>query len=427
MFGRIVFQSFKRQRRRKMIATVAITVGVAIATALISVSLEIGDKVNLELKAYGANILVVPRGGSEPVKVSGVDVSGAVVKEYLNESDLTKLKQIFWKNNILGYMPSLSVPARTLAGDVTLVGTWFDRVVPTDEPVSFHAGAHPINPYWKVDGRWPSEGTGSTEALVGTSLARRLQISAYDTLTITVARQSQPLTVTGILSTGGSEDDQVFVNLELAQKLSGHEGQIGQVRVSALTTPESKAYERLGKSPRELPPAEFEKWMCTPFVSSISYQLEENIANSESRPIRQIAQSEGKVLDKMELLMIVVSLIALGASALTVTSTMMTIVLERRQEIGLLKALGAGNRGVIGIFLTEAVIIGLLGGAAGLVLGAAFAALIGHTVFNSAVTAQPILIPLALGLAVIIAFLGSIAPLRRIALISPAEILKGNA
>lgn len=427
MFGRIVVQSFKRQRRRKIIAGIAITLGVAIATALLSVSLDIGDKVNLELKAYGANILVTPRGGSEPVKVGGVDVSGTVVKEYLQESDLAKLKQIFWKNNILGYMPSLRVPARAAAGDVTLVGTWFDRVIPTDEAAPFHAGARLLNPYWKVDGRWPLDGDGSVEALAGVSRARRFHIGLNDPLTITASGASQSLIVAGILSTGGPEDDQLFVNLELAQKLSGHEGRIDQVRVSALTTPESKAYERLGKSPRELPPAEFEKWMCTPFVSSISYQLEENIANSEAQPIRQIAQSEGKVLEKMELLMIVVSIIALGAASLTVTSTMMTIVLERRQEIGLLKALGSSNRGVIGIFLAEAVVIGLLGGAAGMPLGAGLATLIGQTVFHSPIPAKPILAPISLGLAVLISLLGSIAPLRRIAAVSPAEILKGNA
>lgn len=427
MFVRIVFQSFKRQRRRKTIATIAITLGVGIATALISVSLEIGDKVNRELKSFGANIIVVPRGDEEPVKVGGVDVSGAIVKGYLRESDLSKLKQIFWKNNILGYSPLLEVPARTSAGEITLVGTWFDRTIPTDEPVPFHTGVHPLNRYWTVAGRWPSENSGSVEALAGTSLARRLGTRQNDRITVTVDGREQPLTVSGILSTGGPEDDRIFVPLELAQKLSGLEGSIGQIRVSALTTPETKAYERLGKTPRELPPAEFEKWMCTPFVSSISYQLEENIANSEAHPIRRIAQSEGKILDKMELLMIVVSIIALGAAALTVTSTMMTIVLERRQEIGLLKALGSGNQGVIGLFLTEALIVGLIGGTAGLLLGAGFAAIIGHTVFNSAVTAKPIIVPVSLGLAMLIAFIGSVAPLRRISAISPAEILKGNA
>jgi len=149
----------------------------------------------------------------------------------------------------------------------------------------------------------------------------------------------------------------ILLPIEAAWRLSGRAGSVSRVSVRALTTPESAVYERLGKDPRSLPPAEFEKWSCTPFVSSIAYELEKAVPSAEARVVRRVADSEGNILRRTSALMAFLALMALAGSVLTVTSALTTGVLERRAEVGLLKALGAGAPRVVGLFLAEAAIV----------------------------------------------------------------------
>src|SRR5262249_25875542 len=152
-------------------------------------------------------------------------------------------------------------------------------------------------------------------------------------------------------------------------ELASTKDRVSRVYLRALTTPESAVYERLGKNPRDLPPAEFERWSCTPFPSSIAFELDRAVPGAEARVIRRVADTEGQVLTRITGLMTLVALLAAAASALTVTSALTTSVLERRSEIGILKALGAGAPRVLGLFLAEAATLGLLGGLLGAVAG----------------------------------------------------------
>jgi putative ABC transport system permease protein len=203
-------------------------------------------------------------------------------------------------------------------------------------------------------------------------------------------------------------------------------GRVSSISVRALTTPESAVYERLGADPRRLPPAEFEKWICTPFVSSISYELERAIPAAEARVIRRVADSEGNVLRRISALMGFIALMAVFGSALTVTSALTTSVLERGSEIGLLKALGAGAPRIVGLFLAEAALVGLLGGLAGAAAGAVCARWISASVFGSAVAIRPASVPLAVAAALAITSAGCIVPVRRILKLRPIEVLRGN-
>src|SRR5882724_10012485 len=126
MFPRLVYESFRRQTRRKLLAGIAITLGVAVATAMISVATDIGDKINRELRSYGANLVVTPQDDSLDVEMGGVNLKptgGA----YLQESDLPKIKGMFWRNNIVGFAPMLPATVHLEGSDVTLVGTYFAK------------------------------------------------------------------------------------------------------------------------------------------------------------------------------------------------------------------------------------------------------------------------------------------------------------
>src|SRR5512137_3198980 len=109
MFARLLYESFRRQKRRKLLAGVAITLGVTIATAMIAVATDIGDKINRELRSYGANLLITPQEDTLDVEIGGVNLKPPSDGSFLNESDLPKIQGTFWRHNILGFSPMLPV------------------------------------------------------------------------------------------------------------------------------------------------------------------------------------------------------------------------------------------------------------------------------------------------------------------------------
>src|SRR5262249_8480087 len=279
MFLRILRDSFFRQKRRNAVVLTAVTLGTAAAAALGDIALDIGDEVGGELKSFGANLVLLPRGGAGPLIVGGEDVSGLRVPAYLDRSDLPKVKDNFWKNNILAFAPMLDVPARAGGRSVLVRGVWIERPVRDDAPAEDSGslqGVRALNPYWSVQGRWPDDRTPAAreaardEALVGRDLAAALRLGPGDRIDVSVEGRPTALTVTGILSAGDVEDGAVIVPIETAWRMSGRENRVSGVALRALTTPESAVYERLGSDPRKLPAKEFEKWICTPFVSSIA-------------------------------------------------------------------------------------------------------------------------------------------------------------
>ena len=116
MFPRLVYESFRRQARRKLLAGIAITLGVAVATAMIAVATDIGDKINRELRSYGANLVVTPQEDTLDVEVGGVNLKPPSDGAFLNEADLPKIRGTFWHHNIVGFSPMLPVTVKVGAG-----------------------------------------------------------------------------------------------------------------------------------------------------------------------------------------------------------------------------------------------------------------------------------------------------------------------
>src|SRR5205823_7035518 len=172
MFVRLVYESFRRQPRRKLLVAVAVTLGAAVSTAMIAIATDIGDKVSHELRTLGANLVVNPEEDSLDVQIGSVNLKPAGA--YLNEADLPKIKGIFWRNNITGFAPLLQVNVKTGSAEVTLLGTYFSKPLQFGNQ-RFTTGARSIFPWWKVNGNWPSDDSG--DILVGERLAKRLAIA----------------------------------------------------------------------------------------------------------------------------------------------------------------------------------------------------------------------------------------------------------
>jgi len=313
---------------------------------------------------------------------------------------------------------------------VLLRGTWFARGLPGSDP-PLTTGALSLNPYWSVVGAWPAEPAaappppGPFEAVAGEALAAGLHLRPGDRLPIQVAGRPAVLLIAGIVRSGGLEDEAILMPIETAWRLSGSEGHLSRILVRALTTPESVVYDRLGATPKDLPAKDFERWTCTPFPSSIAYELERSLPGSEARVIRRVAETEGVVLRRISGLMTAIALLAIFGAALAVTSALTTSVLERRSEIGLLKAIGAGNPRVVGLFLSEAALIGVVGGLIGAVAGALMARFISTSVFGAPVVIRPLAIPVSIAVALLITLAGFVVPARRILRLRPFEVLRG--
>src|SRR6266567_4170715 len=216
MFVRLVYESFRRQQRRKLLAGAAITLGVTVATAMIGVATDIGDKINRELRTIGANLVVTPQEDSLDVEIGGINLKPPTDGAFLNEADLPKIKGIFWHNNITGFAPMLPVNVTIKESDKqqdgTLLGTYFAKQVSLGKE-QFATGVRSTHPWWKVSGAWPDD--SSRDVLVGEKLASRLGAKSGDELTV-AGRQ---LRVSGILSTGATEDDDIVAPLALAQEI----------------------------------------------------------------------------------------------------------------------------------------------------------------------------------------------------------------
>jgi len=420
MFVRLVYESFRREKRRKLLAGAAITLGVTVATAMIAVATDIGDKINRELRTIGANLVITPQEDSLDVEIGGVNLKPPSDGAYLNEADLPKIKGTFWHNNITGFAPMLPVNVALEYGgssqDVTLTGTYFAKQLSFGTE-NFVTGVRSTYPLWKVDGRWPDDNYSSV--LLGERLAARIRWHALTTVNLA----GREFHVSGVLSTGGPEDDQIFAPLSVAQEILSRPGAVRRVYVSALTKPED-AFAR--RDPKSLSGAIYDRWYCSPYPQSIAFQLAEAIPHSHAEQIRQVAQNEGAVLTRIEGLIYLITLAALFSSALAVSSAMATSIFERRAEVGLMKALGAGKLAVASVFFAEATLLALIGGLFGFGAGSILARQIGHSIFNSRISISPVLLPVILAIAVLVTFAGSASAIRRAVGLDPVFALRGE-
>ena len=172
--------------------------------------------------------------------------------------------------------------------------------------------------------------------------------------------------------------------------------------------------------------ADWETWYCTAYVSSISYQIEEALTDAVAKPVRQIADSEGVILEKTQLIMVLIAILAMVGSALGIANLVTAGVMERAPEIGLLKAIGARNAAVVGLILAETMVVGLVGGVVGFGLGVGLAQVIGQMVFSSWITLRPLVLPVMAALVVSMILAGSLPSLRALMKLKPSNVLHGK-
>ncbi len=490
MFLRLLYESFVRQRRRKALAAIAILLGTTAVTAMLALATTIGDRIHRELAVYGANIIVFPRAESLAVNVAGVDLKPSTGGAHLHESDLARLKTIFWANNITGLSPelpltivlgapsfassakggvsfaeandrsSISSPAKALGAPSSTGGPFAgqggvsfaeanDRLPPPPQTIqarglwfnhpfgSIITGVNKLNPSWRIEGRWPTQIPAHPcptpcprgEVVLGQNLASHHHL----TLNSNISLQPNPtapeslFTIVGIASTDTPLDNQLLFTLADAQSLANLPDAISRVEVSARTKPED-AFAR--KDPDTLSPAQHEIWYCRPYANSIAYQIREAIPGADASQVRQIEQSEGTVLSRISGLMWLVSIAALLAAGFAVSAAMATAVLERRGEIGLMRSLGASRGSIALLFYSETGLLAIAAGTIGYLAGSTLAFWLGAHIFTGD-PAGPILnlvlLPVIVAMALIVAIAGSTPSIRNALNMDPSAVLRGDS
>ncbi len=358
---RLLWASLWRRRGTAALAALAVAIGASVAAALMHVSGDVGTKLTHELRSLGPNLLLTP--------------SATSTRPYLDES----LVHARLAGADVRGMPVLYATALAGGHAIPVAGADLAALVR-------------LHPSWKRRG-------SPTGAQAGASLARRFALAPGSELHLTDPAGARTLAVKvgGVFEAGGSDDEALWLPLADVQALAARTGQVSlvQVRVDG------------GLSAVERAAAALERG-----------------GGIAALPLHALSATEQGLLDRMRRLMLLVTLAALVAGALSAYGTLTDLALERRREIALLKAIGAPRRRIIGRFLAESLAIGLAGGIAGWVIGAAFALFIGRQVFHATLALQPGVPPVVVSLAVLIALLAAAGPIRLALAVEPARALR---
>jgi putative ABC transport system permease protein len=376
MFWRILWRLLWASRSRLALALLAVASGAAVCAALVNLDLGASDQLTREFRSLGANVVVSPAQTGNTAATMDSSVLGRIDALHAPE--------------IMAAAPYLYLVAETgsqaMPVPVIVAGTWFDQVAR-------------INSYWSIAGRGISERNDAVDCMVGREVARSLGLLPGNPLTLRYAGREATFTVAGVLTAGGSEDNQVFVDLTAAQNLAGLSGRVGLVQLSVRGS--------------------------APAIEKVIGRLSGALTELDVQPVRQLAAAEGRLLERIRGLLFATVVLILALTALGVLAAMAGLALERRRDVGLMKALGGTVRRVMRFFLAEAAAIGILGGVVGCGVGMLLADWVGERVFATAISPRLIVLPITVGLMIGVALAGAL-PLRLLGRVRPAEILRGE-
>lgn len=427
MFFTMLWGAVFRRRSRAMMAVIASLVGAVTLFCLASVCVAVPQQMNEEMRAYGANLIVTP--ASATGKSQGIDTATVRnVTALIGAGHSVKSAAYRYESVRINSAPY------TIAGvDVKAVRA--------------------LNRHWNVTGDWP----GSGNVMVGRDVADALGVKVGSRVTIgyraadasasasssasaksdsdestetaessaqgtqsTQTTQGEQTTqatengrvssdimdnngtefrISGIVDTGGNEDSIIYATTADVSKLAGHErgADVVEYSVNAMGDDLNAIVDGINRNPN----------------SAVKAQT-----------VTRITSSDTRIIAMLQTLFWIVSLVVLVLTLVGVGTTISSIVSQRRNEIGLRKALGADSRAIGVEFYVESGIYGLIGGLLGTAIGYVLARVLCATVFGREIGFNWLLGAGSLLLSVAIAVIASIPPVRRATRIDPAIVLR---
>ena len=375
MFWRILWRLLYASRGRLVLAVLAVASGAAVCAALLNLNLDATDKLTREFRVLGANIVVSAAQG---------DAAATLDDGAMQQIDNLHLAEVVAAAPYL-YLSGVADAGQNSSA-VIIAGTWFDEVAR-------------MNSWWKVDGNWVSARDNRSDCMIGEQAASRLGLIPGQSVKVHYAGRDATLRIAGIVTAGSSEDSQLFVGLPLAQELAGLGARASLIQITA----RGSASE----------------------IEDAIKRLSATLPGLQVQPLRQLAQAEGRLLERIRGLLFGTVVLILALSSLGVLAAMAGLALERRRDVGMMKALGGPVRRIMRFFLAEAMAIALAGGICGFVVGIGLSEWIGERVFSVSITPRLVVLPATLALMVVVALAGAL-PLRLLGRVRPAEILRGE-
>ena len=393
MFWRILWRLLHASRGRLLLAFIAVASGAAVCAALLNLDLDAGDKLAREFRVLGANVIVAPQRSTDAVPL--MDAAAMAQINALRVPEIVAAAPYLYiaaqaeppaASNVAQAGPPARQADKASGVPVIVAGTWFDQIAR-------------LNSWWKIQGQWVPGRDDSTHCMAGSEVAKTLGLSPGSALILRYGGREASLIVSGIATSGGSEDSQLFVSLEVAQSLAALGERIGLVQLSVRGS--------------------------APAIENVMKQLAQALPGLSVLPVRQLAATEGRLLERIRGLLLATVFLILLLTALGVLAAMAGLALERRRDVGLMKALGGSVQRVIGFFLAEAMVVGLAGGVLGCGAGMLLSQWMGARIFATSIAPRLIVLPVILILMVAVSLAGAL-PLGLLGRVRPAEILRGE-
>lgn len=370
MYFTMVTNALLRRKLRMFIALLAVAIGATIISGMVTVYKEVPEQMGREFRAYGANLLLLPASGTTTIQ----------------ETKLPAVYQKLQGHEIVGSAPFLYERLKINESPVLVGGTDFDMV-------------KRVSPYWQINGAMPS---ADKEILLGHELAEKFQAKPGEKIILALGDGSweSPFTVSGIVRTGGKEEQFAYMDLQSLQEIVNKPGIISMAQVSVV----ANAAE----------------------LDAFTRQMAEEEPSIHPQTVKQIASSEQTVLGKLQALVLLVTVVVLLLTLVCVGTTMTEVVSERRREIGLKKALGADNRNIAAEFFGESCMLGLLGGILGTVCGYLFAQAVGTNVFGRSLHLSIPIAVMSVVLSIVVTAIATMLPVRTAVKVEPAIVMRGE-
>ena len=373
MYLKMITSSLIRRRSRMLVALLAIAIGSTVLSGLLTIYYDIPRQMGTVFRSYGANLIFLP----------------AESESKITQEQIGAIKQVIDPEKLVGFAPYIYQSAKVNEQPYMIAATDL-------------ASAKSNSPYWLIRGDWPHN---KKEVLIGHEISRNIELSVGDTFIVNTPKPNGDVTVnectvSGIVTTGGVEEEFIFMSLEDIKGIIGYDDRFDVIECSIDGNQE--------------------------YLKSIADTVSKQVNGITPRLVKRVTESQDVVLNKLQALVWIVTIIVLFLTMICVTTTMMAVVAERRKEIGLKKALGASNSSIVKDFMGEAVMLGLIGGILGVVLGYVFADNVSISVFAREVSFPVQLAPFTVIASIIITIVSCLFPVRATVDIDPALVLRGE-
>jgi len=389
MFWRILRRLLSANRGRLLVMLLALGAGAAVTAALLNLQVDAKRRLTTEFRAFGANVIITARNSDQQPNSSTIPESLlAQIPSAESGKPVPRAGFLYATADITAYSDEGRNATRLGSGPGVIAGFRY---------IADNLGQ--IVPYGVIEGNNVVILDADT-CEIGEGVAAKFHLHATGAMELKAGTVDDSCVVSEVRSFGGTEDNQVFVTMETAQRLTGLHQQLSLIQLSVPGTPKQVADYITG--------------------------VQRRFPSVDVRPVRQFTEGEAKIYNRISGLLTATVGIVLLLTALCVMAAMTNVAMERKMDVGLMKAIGGATRRVMRLFLAEAALLGLAGGLLGAAVGIFLSIGLGKAVFGVAAQPRLIVYPVAVGLTVLVAILSAF-PLRRLANLRPASVFRGEA